>query len=341
MRLICCSFAESVYISGEEFFNETVNEITSGSFSLSAEGIIQFLVSAVTEQISELTYYVVVFFIIAAVTAVLNMMGQSFRSNVDEVSFFAGYVLVSAAAIKCYCICLEYATETVNDITDFITKLSPVLTTLLFTSGAPVSAGAFHPVLASAVYVVSLICRKCIIPLSAYSTVLSVANNISDQVQITGACRLISSASKWILALSFTVFTGICGIYGFTAPSLDVLGAKTVKFAVGSLVPVVGGFLSDTMETVISGSKMMKNAVGSAGMIAVCVICAVPVIKIGVMAFTVKISAALVEPVTDSRIYRLLSDISGAITILFGMVATSAVLFLICISIILAMTGVG
>jgi hypothetical protein len=59
------------------------------------------------------------------------------------------------------------------------------------------------------------------------------------------------------------------------------------------------------------------------------------------MAFTVKISAALVEPVTDSRIYRLLSDISGAITILFGMVATSAVLFLICISIILAMTGVG
>jgi len=341
MQYTCCSMAESAYIADEPLFNELIDKISIGEFSVSPAGIINFIVDSATVQIRELTYYIVIFFILGAITAVVNIIGQSFRSNVCEVSFFACYTLVSAAAVKCFCICLEYATDVVGEITDFITKLSPVLAALLFTSGAPVSAGAFHPVLASAVYVVSLICRRCIIPLASYSAVLSIANNISDQVQISGACRLISSVSKWILALSFTVFTGICGIYGFTAPSLDVLGAKTVKFAVGSLVPVVGGFLSDTMETVISGSKMMKNAVGSAGMIVVCFMCAVPVIKIGIMAFTVKISAVLIEPLTDSRIYRLLSDIGGAITILFGMVATSAVLFLICISIILAMTGVS
>ena len=224
-------------------------------------------------------------------------------------------------------------------MTDFITKLSPILAGLIMTSGASMSAASFHPVLSAAVYAVTIICDKCIIPLASYAAVLSIANNISDQVQISGTCRLISSIAKWILALSFTLFTGICGIYGFSAPALDVVSAKTVKFAVGSLVPIVGSFLSDTLETVVSGGKMMKNTVGSAGLVVLCSICAVPIIKIGVMSLVVRIASAVTEPISDRRISSLLSDISGAITILFGMVATVCVLFIICISIILAATG--
>lgn len=338
MRLICFSYIQA-YLDGEEFFNDIARSMQSGGFSLSPTEILRSGVQIFFSELAELKYYIIMFFCLGAVGAVINLMSDGFKAKVGEMSFFACFTLSAAAAVKCYGVCLEYATSVIADMTDFITKLTPLISTLVITSGKTVSAGAFHPVLMTSVYIVGIICSKCIVPLASYSAVLSVANNISSQVQITGVCRLISSLTKWILALSFTLFTGICGIYGFSAPALDALGAKTAKFAVGSLVPIVGGFLSDTLETVVSGSMMMKNTVGGAGLFVLCGICAMPIIKIGAMALAVRISSAIAEPISDRRISKLLSDISSAITILFAMVVTVAVLFIICVSIVLATTN--
>ena len=84
---------------------------------------------------------------------------------------------------------------------------------------------------------------------------------------------MVKSISKWLMAAIITIFTGISAIYGFSSPALDAVSGKAVKFAVGSLVPVVGTFLSDTLETVVSGTRLMKNAVGTSGIIVMCVIC--------------------------------------------------------------------
>lgn len=338
MRLICFSGAD-VYLEGEPLFNDIVGKMQSGDFTLSPTSVMSYVANEFFGQFHELSYYIILFFCLGAVGALINLMSESFKSKSGEISFFACFALSAAAAVKCFGVCLEYALDVIGKMTDFITKLMPAITTLVITSGKPVSAGAFHPVLMTAVYAVSIICSKCIVPLASYSAILSVANNVSSEVQITGVCRLISSCAKWILALSFTLFTGICGIYGFSAPALDAVSAKTVKFAVGSLVPVVGNFLSDTLETVVTGSQMMKNTVGGAGLAAMCVICAVPIMKIGAMALAVRVSSAIVEPISDRRISALLCDISGAVVILFGMVAAVAVLFIICISILLAATS--
>ena len=141
------------------------------------------------------------------------------------------------------------------------------------------------------------------------------------------------------MAAVITVFTGISAIYGFSAPALDALSAKAVKFAVGSMVPVVGNFLSDSLETVISGTRLMKNSVGVSGIVVMCIICVTPVVKIGIMQLMLKLTAAIVEPLTDRRISKMLWDISEAIITVFALVVMTAVLFMISVSIILAATN--
>ena len=332
-------FASEVpYIEGADSFNSTVYEMADGSFNFDVGEIINKAIEIFTDEITNNTGYLILFFILGAVSALVNLMDFKDKGTA-ETSFFACYTLCAGVCLKLFSNILEYATDVTDNMADFITKLSPVLTTLLLTSGKAVSASVFHPVLMAAVYVVTIVVKKCIIPLAVYSAVLNVVNNINEQVQISSFCKLLSSASKWILAASFTLFTGICGIYGFSAPSLDIMGAKTVKFAVGSLVPVVGGFLSDTLETVVSGSLMMKNVVGGAGLFALCTICLLPILKMSVMLLMIRLSAAIVEPITDKRIAKLISDMSGVITIIFAMVITISVLFIICISIIISATG--
>ena len=119
------------------------------------------------------------------------------------------------------------------------------------------------------------------------------------------------------------------------------MAAKGIKFAVGSLVPVVGGLLSDTVETVVSGTNLLKNAVGTAGMITIISMSAVPVIKIWIMLMLLRVTAALTEPFADKRITDMLLGIADSISTVFSMVITSVMLFVISIGIILMCTGVS
>ena len=128
-------------------------------------------------------------------------------------------------------------------------------------------------------------------------------------------------------------------IYGFASPALDAVGARTLKFAVGSLVPVVGGFLSDTLDTVAASGAVVKNAVGASGIIMICIICVTPIIKLAVMQIMFKLISAITEPITDKRISAMLWDMSEAIVAIFGMVVLTAVMFVINICIILRFTA--
>ena len=202
----------------------------------------------------------------------------------------------------------------------------------------PASAAAFEPVLSAAVVIVSEVITRCLVPLITFSAVLSVAGNVGDRNGISGFVKIVKSATKWIMALVITVFTGINAIYGFATPALDAVGTRTLKFAVGSLVPIVGGFLSDTLDTVTASGAVVKNAVGASGIVMLCIICLPPIIKLGIMQMMFKLISAITEPIADRRISSMLWDIGEAFVALFGVVVLTAVMFIINICIILRFT---
>lgn len=313
--------------------------LLANELKISPSVVMNNILNAFFTEFSDLSRYLVIFISLGLLATIMDLYGKSSSADIASSSFYALYAAVASVGIQCYCICLGYATEVIGDMTDFVTKLSPLLMTLIISSGKPITATSLYPVLSGGIFVISIICKKCLLPLTSYSVILSVADNIGDKIRVSGFCKLLNSSAKWIMTLVFTVFTGICSIYGFSSPKLDIVGVKTVKFAVGSLVPVVGGFLAETLETVVSGAGIMKNTIGVAGLAVMCIISFIPVLKIGVMAFIVRLCSAIVEAVSDKRIATFLSSISSSITTLFGIVATVVVLFIINISIIIAVTG--
>ena len=336
------AYADVPTLEGEDLFNQTVERSMTGDLSLNPTDILNMLSDDIMGEIRECTDDVIILFIIAAISGIITTISTSFgNKSTSEAAFFACFTLMSAAAIKCFGTAMEYGTTVVTAMTDFITKFSRLLMIMIATSGKAVSASTFQPVMSAAVYVVSIIIEKCLVPLIAFSSVLAVAGNISDKVQLSGFCKVVKSISKWLMAAIITIFTGISAIYGFSSPALDAVSGKAVKFAVGSLVPVVGTFLSDTLETVVSGTRLMKNAVGTSGIIVMCVICVLPILKIGVIQLMLKLTSSIAEPLTDKRVSSMLWEVSESVTTIFAVVVMVAVLFMINISIMLATTGIG
>lgn len=331
--------AELPQIQGEELFNDTVASVASGEFSLNPIHLLNLLWENIVGEIKEEAHFLLSIIIIALTSSSTSVLSNSFGEKTSgEAAFFAVFALESAISLKCFSIALEYTSEVTGLMCDFINKLSPVVVLSLALCGKAASAAAFEPVLSGAVYVVCVFIEKALIPLSVFGAMLSVSSNISAGVRLSGFTRVINSISKWLMAAIITLFTGVNAVYGLNAPVLDAMGTKAVKFAVGTLVPVVGGFLSDTLETVAHGAALMKNAAGTAGIITLVSICAIPVIKIGIIVFMLKISAAVCEPVTDKRISLMLSGISASVTTLFATTIMVAVLFVINIGLIISLT---
>lgn len=328
-------------IDGWDIFSQTAREMTSGTFSMDPIEILNGLASRAAREVKSFMAGAAAILVMALLSSTVTTLNSSLGENDGgKAAFFVFFTIISGLALSCFQTALSYGTAVIEQMTSFMNKLTPVLIVTLFTCCRGVSAAAFEPVLSAAVYVASLVIKQCLVPLMTFSAVLSVAGNVGDGARISGFTKIVKSVSKWLMAFVITLFTGINAIYGFTAAPLDAAGAKTIKFAVGSLVPVVGGFLSDTLDTVVSSASILKNAVGAAGIFIMCGICIVPIIKIGIMQLILKLCAAVAEPVADRRITAMLWGVSEAVTAVFGVVVLTAVLFLINICIVLAATGV-
>ena len=101
------------------------------------------------------------------------------------------------------------------------------------------------------------------------------------------------------------------------------------------MVPVVGGFVAESIDTVMTGAKLMKSAVGTAGIIALAVSCAVPIIKVSAVLITLKVSAAIIEPMSEKKYADMLSEAAETLTSVFAMIIASALLFTVTIAIII------
>lgn len=341
MVCVPVSAEDAPVLAGEDLFNDTAQEIVTGEFTLNPIKLINMGLEKLFDEITQSREILVSMLVIAAVSGILNVMQTAWgEGGVSETAFFACFTLMTAAVVRIFSVTVGYGVEVIHALSDFVTKLAPLFTILMVSGGGVASGAAFQPVLSGAVYAITFVVDQCIVPLVYLGAVLGIVNNISQKVQITKFNQLIHSLAKWILTAVLTIFTGITAIYGFSAPVLDGVKMKTVKFAVGSLVPVVGGLLSDTVETVIGGTRLLKNAAGVAGMVVVCSIVLVPILKIGVMILMLKLAAAAIEPLTDKRMTDMVSDIAGSVVTIFSMVITAAMLFIICIGIMVGATGV-
>ena len=73
--------------------------------------------------------------------------------------------------------------------------------------------------------------------------------------------------------------------------------------------------------------------------IAVLIVCAVPVLKLVLMAVLFKVTAAVIEPVADKRVVKAVNALGTAVGMLLMTVLAAVSLFLLMLAMIVMMTG--
>lgn len=276
-------------------------------------------------------------FILAILCGILKNLQNSFLTeSVGELAFFICYIVVVSLLIIGFKETSVLGIDAIEKMVGFMYATVPIMITLLVSGGSVVSGGIFQPILIMAVEISAAIIKNVFIPIIFVSSMLSIINNISDKIRLSKLAKIIKDVCIASIGIILTVFVGIVAVQGSVGAVTDGIASKTIKFAIGTFIPVVGGYLSEAADTVIGCSLIIKNAAGILVLIGIIIICLIPIIKIAAVAILYKIACALMEPLSEKRITDCISDVANSMLLIMGSVAVVAFMFIITITAIIA-----
>lgn len=216
--------------------------------------------------------------------------------------------------------------------------LLPVLLTLLIATGAVATTALFHPIIFISITTIGTLIKNVVLPLVFFAVVLNVISNMAPNFKLSNLANLLRTVALSLSGLFGTIFLGLLAVYGVGGAVSDSVAIRTAKFAVDAFVPIVGGMFTKALETIVSSSLLIKNAVGIAGMVGVLLIMSLPLLKIISLAFIYKLASALLQPLGEGRMVDCLDDLGNGLLTIFAVVAVTGLLFFFALT---AVIGVG
>lgn len=316
---------------------DTIKSLLNGESLLDSENIIKAIFKRIFNEVISNTKLLAQILIIAVITAILKNLQTAFASeSTSKIAYFVCLIVIIVLVIKSFIITLNVGLIVINKMVTFMQAILPVLMTILVLMGGITSSAILHPIIITSVSAISSIMKDIVYPIIFFSSIIAIINNINDNFQISKVSELLRKISIWIIGITTTVFLGIMSIQGVASSKIDGVSIRTAKFALDNFIPVVGGFLSDSIDTVIGYSLILKNAIGIVGVLIILAICTIPVIKIISLILVYKLSAALIQPITDSKIVNILEEIGKSMVIVLATILLVILMFYITINIIVS-----
>ncbi|WP_214480221.1 stage III sporulation protein AE [Bacillus sp. SM2101] len=258
------------------------------------------------------------------------------QQTVSKVAYALVYMVLIIIALNSFHIVIQFTKEAIEIMTNFMIALIPLLLALIATSGGIISAAFFHPIILFLMNTSGLLINYIVLPLLFLSALLSIVSTLTDHYKVTQLAQLLKSISIGLLGTFLTVFLGVISVQGSSSAVTDGITIRTAKFVTNNFVPVIGRIFTETTDTVISASLLLKNTVGIVGVAILLLIAVFPALKILSIAVIYKLTAALIQPIGGGPVIDCLDIISKSIIYIFAALAIVSLMFFLSITVIIA-----
>ncbi len=338
-------FEENLEEAGiEDFFEfapeldaeEIIKQLNSGNLNLSAKQVLKYLLKMLLGEVYSGARLIAIVLALSVLSSYLGGLKSGFGGeSVAKCAFYMCYIIIAGIASTAFYDIALCAGRAIENIGFFMRVIVPVMITLLMTSGAVISASTLEPAFLSIAEIAVWVIETVFIPGVMLSTALNIVNGISDRFKTDRMVKLLNNSVKWGLTIMLTIFVSLAGLKSIAASGADGLTVKLSKFATSNLIPMVGGILAESVETVMSCSVVIKNSVGVLGIICLIVVALGPVMKIAAMLILFRITAAVAEPVSEERIVVCISRLADSVSVLFSMLTAVVIMFIMVVTIII------
>lgn len=323
-------------ISITDMFNEAVQG------KINNQTIYKKILKLLGQEVTSSLKVLISILVIIVIHGILKSITDSLENNnVSQIIYFVQYILIVTLIMSNFTEIIKLVQETANNLVGFINVLIPLLLTLMVYTGSITTSTVLEPIILFISNFTGNIIANVLIPVVLIIVVFSIISKISERIQIEKISKFLKSSVVWFLGIVLTIFVGVVSLEGTLSSSVDGITAKTAKAAVSSVIPVVGKVLGDVVDSVLGCGVILKNAVGFIGVIVIIGICIMPIIKIGTLSIIYSLASAVVQPVADEKIVKLLDEMSGVFKLLLAILCSLSVILIIGITMVVKISNSG
>lgn len=223
----------------------------------------------------------------------------------------------------------------------FIKSYIPVLLATVAASGNPALALSANALTLGAAEAVVQFANSFLMPITGIYISLVFSDSIAPEFNLGGFINTVKKASALSLGFCATLFTGILTTKGILAGAVDSVSSKGLKFALSSLVPVVGGALSDGLSSVIGGLTLLRSALGIFGILAAVLLIMPTFSEIIVLNISLYLCAAVGDLFEQGKSASFLRGIAGAFSFLNVILLFQGMILIVTTGLILTIRAGG
>ena len=271
---------------------------------------------------------------VALLCGILSSVKSSFADQSSaDIIFLVAYAAALIPVLAVLTECFSRAGESISSMQKQMQIVFPLLLTLMAASGGSVSAAIYQPAVAFLSTTIVSVVSAVVLPLTLTIIAFSVAGNLSSELKLNNFSAFFKSINKWIIGVCVSVFGIFFTVQGLTSATYDGITRRAAKYAIGTGVPIVGGFLSGGFDLAIAGSVLIKNSLGSLSIFLMVSVLFEPLVMLIAANLFLRLTAGVTQPLGENRISTFLSETADNLN--YCMAGLLFVAFLYFISIVL------
>lgn len=215
-----------------------------------------------------------------------------------------------------------------SSLASFASAVTPFIT-IAYAAGGNVGAAAVSSTgLLVCITVIENITAYALYPLLKTSAVLTIASSASPKLRIGTLSGFLRGVLMLLISLTVAAISAIMTFQHTLATAADSLGARAVRFAASSFIPIVGSAISEAVRTVSSSISYLRSTAGSIGIVVIIIITLPTFISLMLSRINLALSASLADMLGCERECKALKEAGGLINFLIALVSLMAVMFI-------------
>ena len=326
---------ESVDIS----FSELVGRLVSGDVQGVVENLKDYLLDQLFYEIKSNKAMLVQMLGIVFISAVFTNFSMAFsKTFVAETGFYLTYMVLFSLLLTSFMTAGQMAAELMGNMLKFMSALVPVFCLSVTLTGNIQTGIWYQQAMVTGFTLTEWLVSRFILTLIHMYVLISLVNQLSKEDSLSKCADLMKTIAEWSLKTVLGVILGLNFIQSLIMPAFDSLKNGWAA-RVTSAVPGVGDAMGAAMQTVIGSAVLIKNGVGTAGLIVLAVLFLIPTVKLAAIVLMYQVTQAIVQPVADKRMLACLHSVAEGVLLLLKVQGTVFILFFLSMAMMTAASG--
>lgn len=289
---------------------DRVIDFITGDNIFNFDSFLSFVKGAIFSSFKESISIVSIVIFIGILYSIINIINYKKCDNTDNNTiYYIFYSLAITVFMELIYKVNGVGESLIKNLQKTVELSFPIMITLSEFSGG-FGIGLFKPLSSIASLLSSNLFSNVFAPIISVCFICVLIGNLSETVRLNNLNKTLLSFIKWTLGVSTTIFTLFITAKGIVNSQYNGLSFKILKYATGSMIPIVGNFISGGLDVLTSSAILVKNSFGFISVICIIFNSLKAGFTLLTVSFALKFSVSVCEPCLDTKFVKLTNGIS-------------------------------